>query len=173
MRKSLTKPDFLVCINGLAEPLYNPSNVEMKVTDGAVFVNMNPSTTSDTYGTHCDMELKAKVLRIADDLQLVDIVFDTYQQNTIIRDTRDSRGKGRQETPVYKKFQDFMSCDDNKIGMIIELFQMISSILSKINSPLQIVTTKFLDVESNCNIDTINLKPHNHERQPVSWLYIS
>ena len=158
MWKSLTKPHFLVCINGLAEPLYDPSNVEMKVIDGAVFVNMNPPTKSDTYGTHCDMELKAKVLWIADDLQLLDIVFE---QNTIIRDTRDSRGKGIkfsvwQDTPVYKKFHDFMSCDDNKIGMIIELFQMISSSLSKINCPLQIVM-KFLDVESSCNID-------NHKR---------
>ena len=45
---------------------------------------------------------------------------------------------------------------------------MISSSLSKINWPLQIVKTKFLDVESNCGIDTINLQPCYHERQPVS-----
>ena len=100
----------MVCINGLEEPLYDPPNVEMKVIAGAVFVNMNPPTTSDKYGTYCDMKLKAKVLWIADDLQQVDIVFDTYQQNTRIRDRRDSRGNGIifsvwQDTPVYKKFQ--------------------------------------------------------------------
>ena len=55
-------PDFMVCINGLEEPLYDPPNVEMKVIAGAVFVNMNPPTTSDKYGTYCDMKLKAKVL---------------------------------------------------------------------------------------------------------------
>ena len=181
MQKCLSKLDFLVCINGLAECLYDPPNVEMKVNDDAVFVNMNSPRTSDTYHKHCDMELKAKVLQIADALQQVDSVSDPYQQSTIKSDTTDSRGKGIklsvwQDTPVYKKFQDFMRCDDNQIEMIIELFQMISSSSSKIISPLQIFTTKFLidvDVDSNCNIDTINLQPRNHERQPVPWLYIS
>ena len=79
MRKCLTKSDFLVCLNGLTEPIYDPSNVEMKVIDGAAFVNLNPSTTSNTYGEYCNMQLKAKVLRIANGLQRVDIVLDTYQ----------------------------------------------------------------------------------------------
>ena len=174
LQKCLTKPDFLVWINGLAEPFYDPPNVEMKVTDSAVFVNMNPPRTSDTYGKHCDMELKTKVLRITDALQQVDIVFDTYQQSTMKSDRRDSRGKGIKffvwQDTVFKKLQDFMRCDDNQIEMIIELFQMISSSLSKINCVLQIFTTKFLDVDSNCNTDTINLQPRNHERQPVPWL---
>ena len=95
------------------------------------------------------MELKAKVLQIIDGFQRVDIVFDTYQQNTIKSDIGMSvRFSVRQDTPVYKKFQDFMRCDDNRT----ELFQMISSSLSKINCPTQIVTTKFSNVESNCNI---------------------
>ena len=95
------------------------------------------------------MELKAKVLQIIDGFQRVDIVFDTYQQNAIKSDIGMSvRFSVRQDTPVYKKFQDFMRCDDNRI----ELFQIISSSLSKINCPTQIVTTKFSNVESNCNI---------------------
>ena len=135
-RKCLIKSDFLACWNGLAVPIYDSPNIETKVIDGAVFVNMNPPTTSNTYGAYCDMELKAKVLWITNSLQWVDIVSDTYQQNTIKSDTRDSTGKGikcsvRQDTPVYKKFQDFMRCDDNKT----ELFQMISSSLSKISCP--------------------------------------
>ena len=158
LRKCLTKSDFLVCLNGLAEPIYDPPNVEMEIIDGAAFVNMNPPTTSNAYGEYCDMELKAKVLRIADGLQQVDILFGTYEQNTIKSDTRDSRGKGIrfsvwQDTPVYKNFQDFMRCDKNKT----EIFQMISNSLSKINCPTQIVTTK-LSV-----MDTINLQPCNQE----------
>ena len=95
------------------------------------------------------MELKAKVLQIIDGFQRVDIVSDTDQQNTIKSEIGMSvRISVRQDTPVYKKFQDFMRCDDNRT----ELFQMISSSLSKINCPTQIVTTKFSNVESNCNI---------------------
>ena len=74
LRKCLTKPDFLVCLNGLAELMYDPTNVTMKVIDGAAFVNMNPPTKSNTYDEYCDMELKTKVLRITDDLQQVHIV---------------------------------------------------------------------------------------------------
>lgn len=91
---------------GIAEPIYDPPNVEIKVNDSATFVNMNqPTTTSNANGQYCDMELKAKVLRITDGLQQVDIVCDTYKQNTIKNDTTDSRGKGisfsvRQYTPV-------------------------------------------------------------------------
>ena len=40
---------------------------------------------------------------------------------------------------------------------------MISCILSKINCPIQIVTTKLSHVESNSNTHTINLQPCNHE----------
>ena len=91
-------------------------------------------------------------------------MFDTYRQNTTQSDTRDSREKGirfsvRQETPVYKKFQDFMRPDDNKT----ELFQMICCTLSKIHCPTQIVTIENSDVKSNCNIDTKNLQLCNHE----------
>ena len=129
---------------------YDPPNVEMKVIDGAAFVNMNPPTASITHGEYCDMELKAKVLRITDGLQRVDIVFETYQQNTIKSGTRDSRGKGiRFSVRQYAH---------NKTE-----FQIISSSFSKINCPAQIITTKLLDVQSNCNIDTINLQPCNHE----------
>ena len=95
------------------------------------------------------MDLKAKVLQIIDGFQRVDIVFDTYQQNTIKSDIGMSvRFSVRQDTLVYKKFQDFMRCDDNRT----ELFQIISSSLSKINCPTQIATTKFSNVKSNCNI---------------------
>ena len=66
----------------------------MKVIDGAAFVNMNQPTISNTYGKYCDTKLKAKILRIPDNLQQANIVFDTYQQNILKSDTRDSRGKG-------------------------------------------------------------------------------
>ena len=60
-QKCLTKSNFLVCLNGLAQSIYDPPNIEMKVIDGAAFVNMNPPTTSNTYGQYCDMQLNTKV----------------------------------------------------------------------------------------------------------------
>ena len=126
LQKCLTKSNFLVCLNGLAQSIYDPPNIEMKVTDGATFVNMNPPTTSNTYGQYCDMQLNTQ--KFNESLTLADRLFDTHQENTIKSDTKDCREKGirfsvQQDTPVHKKFQDFMRCDDNKT----ELFQMISS----------------------------------------------
>ena len=114
-----TKSDFLVYFNGLAGFTCDHKNVGMEVIGVAAFVNMNPPAASNTYGECCDMELNAKILRIADGLQRVGIAFDTYQRNTIKSDTRhDGRKNIRfsalQDTPVYKKCQDFMRCDDNK-----------------------------------------------------------
>ena len=38
LRKCLTKSDFLVFLNGLTEPIYDPPYIEMKVIDGACCV---------------------------------------------------------------------------------------------------------------------------------------
>ena len=79
----------LVYGNGLAEPMSDLPKVEMKIIDGAAFVNMNPTTISNRYWKYCDMELKAKVLQITNSLQQADIFFHNYQQNTVKKDTRD------------------------------------------------------------------------------------
>ena len=78
LRKCLSKSDFLVCINGYAEPKYALSVVEMEVIEGAMFVSMNSPAIFNAHGEYCDIKLKANILKIADALQQVDIVFDTY-----------------------------------------------------------------------------------------------
>ena len=58
LRICLTKSDFLVSLNGLAEFVYDPANVEIKVIEGTAFVNIYASIASNTNGKYCDMELK-------------------------------------------------------------------------------------------------------------------
>lgn len=85
--------------------MYDPPNVEMKVINGAAFVKMNLPTTSKTHSKYCDIELKAKILQIADTLQRLDCVRH-LRTKYYKGDTRDGRGKSirfsvRQDTPVY------------------------------------------------------------------------
>ena len=54
LRKCLTKFNFLLCLNGLADVVYHPPNV------GTAFVNINPPLTFNTYGEYGGMELKSK-----------------------------------------------------------------------------------------------------------------
>ena len=49
---------------GILNWSYDTPNVEIKVIEGAAFVNIYTSIASNTHGKCCDMELKPKVLQV-------------------------------------------------------------------------------------------------------------
>ena len=86
----------------------------------------------------------------------LDFVFDTYIADSSKSQTRESRGKGirivvRKETPICKKFQDFMWNDQNKT----ELFMMLAESLTTMESNFDIVVTNLENVFSN-NVNNLD-----------------
>ena len=112
LRKCSNKSDFLKCLEDLSKPSLE-SPVEAKIVDGAAFVNINQPKTSTTFEEYCFKEITQQVRRMAHGVSRLDFVFDTYIADTLKSQTRESRGKGirivvRKETPIWKKFQDFL-----------------------------------------------------------------
>ena len=166
LRKCPTKSDFIKCLHEIVEPHYEEPRIEMKVIDGAAFVNIYQPKISNNFGEYCYDEITKRVYTISQHLDRLDFVFDTYQHNSIKTQTRENRGTGmrvlvRRDTPMCRKFQDFMRNSDNKT----ELFLMIANAISKIeNVSTSIIATAGDKVISNgFDVDFSNIMPCNHE----------
>lgn len=163
LRKCTSKADFLKCLEEIQSSSLEPPEVETKIIDGAAFVNINAPKTSQTFGDYCDIEISGKVSSLSRNVSRLDFVFD--RPDSIKGQTRESRGKGvrnsvRKETPIYKKFQEFMRNDDNKT----ELFKMLSeSIIHSDVERCNVIATSADDVAANTTEDLSSLHPCNHE----------
>ena len=124
LRKCSNKSDFLKCLEDLSEPSLESPDVEVKIVDGAAFVNINQPKTSTAFEEYCFKEIPQQVRRMAHGVSRSDFVFDTYIADSFKFQTRESRGKGirivvTKETPICKKFQDFMQNDQNKTELFM------------------------------------------------------
>ena len=163
LRKCSNKSDFLKCLEDLSEPSLESPDVEAKIVDGAAFVNINQPKTSTAFEEYCFKEIPQQVRRMAHGVSRLDFVFDSYIADSLKSQTRESRGKGirivvRKETPICKKFQDFMRNDQNKT------FMMLAESLTTMESNFDIVVTNLENVLSN-NVNNLDeLFPCNHEK---------
>jgi len=170
LRKCNAKSDFLKCLDGFGTPSDEPPVVDMKVLDGAAFVNMNPPRDATTFGGYCG-ELKDKLKAIGKGLTRLDVVFDIYKEGSLKSQTRENRGAGirvsvRENTPVLKNFTSFMRNDLNKT----ELFVMLAHSITSISNPT-IVSTNLEKVETNDHdANNLDLAPCNHEEADTRLL---
>ena len=114
-------------MHGIFDVTYDAPDVSMKVIDGAAFVDMNRPKSSTTYGKYCEDELLSKLKFTSQNTKRLDLVFDVYNENSLISQTRENRGGGmrisvRKDTPICNDFQKFMRNDTDKT----ELFKMIA-----------------------------------------------
>ena len=148
VRKCNFKSDFLKCLDAYGTPSDESPAVQIKVIDGAAFVNMNPPRGASTFGNYCS-ELKDKLKTIGNDLARVDVAFDIYKDKSLKSQTRENRGAGirvsvRENTPVLKNFASFMRNDLNKT----ELFATLAQSFTAIANPT-IVATNLENVVTN------------------------
>lgn len=92
----------------------------MKIIDEAAFVNMNRRKSSTTYGMYCEEQLLKKHQFVASQsIQILDVVFDVYLENSLKSQTRQNRGEGIRVSvckniPVCKDFQKFLRNDPTR-----------------------------------------------------------
>ena len=102
------------CLDAYGTPSDEPPAVQMKVIDGAAFVNMNPPRGASTFGNY-GSELKDKLKTIGNGLARADVVFDIYKDKRLKSQTRKNRGAGirvsvRENTPALQNFKTKQSC---------------------------------------------------------------
>lgn len=164
LRKCTAKSDFLKCLEELHISSLEPPEVEAKIIDGAAFVNIHTPKSSRTFGDYCSVEVMERVGRLSQDVARLDFVFDTYKSD-IKGEARENRGKGirisvRKETPICRRFQDFIRHDDNKS----ELFKMLAESMIHLDTSKTIITTSLDNAFTNTfETDLSTLQPCNHE----------
>ena len=57
----------------------------MVVIDGPAFVHMNQPRQSRTLGDYCKIELGEKLRKIADRVEELDLVFDVYTSDSLLK----------------------------------------------------------------------------------------
>ena len=139
-------------MHGIFDVTYDAPDVSMKVIDGAAFVDMNRPKSSTTYGKYCEDELLSKLKFTSQNTKRLDLVFDVYNENSLISQTRENRGGGmrisvRKDTPICNDFQKFMRNDTDKT----ELFKMIAEAVIQIPETLATIATIVAMVKYRCN----------------------
>ena len=131
----------LACLYAVVEPSLEPPDVDIKLVDRAVIVNINPKRHSKTYGEYCDVELTKRISNIAQNSDRLDLAFDIYRTESTKSQTRASQWKSsrvsiRKETPTYEEFDVFLTDSEKKRIA----FQIIGSGLTASNSLNQAIT---------------------------------
>ena len=101
------------CLHKIFEPKYEEPTVQMRVIDGAAFLNTYPPMTSKMFEKYCEDELVKVVYSSSEGFDRMDFVFDRYLKNNIKIQTCEGRGKRmfisvRNNNPLCEDFKTFM-----------------------------------------------------------------
>ncbi|CAG2218094.1 unnamed protein product [Mytilus edulis] len=111
-----TKADLLSkCLERLTPPTDVKPVVSSVILDGSAVVNMLKPVNIKSFNEYALKVFIPYIQNIGKDVQRIDIVFDTYIDNSLKASTRGKRGKGirrrvQDETNVPGNWQEFLSC---------------------------------------------------------------
>ena len=164
--RSCTKSDLLSCLDE-----YGPSTdecpiVDAKIIDGSAIVHMLPPKECRTFHDYSEKRFLPYIVREAQSVQRLDVVWDTYNQNSLKASTRQMRGTGirlvfKDSTTIPSNWQSFLRVDENKV----ELFNFLSNeIAILVLHGKEIITTSGTDVLSSSELqESQYIMPCDHE----------
>ena len=115
-----TKSDHIGCVESLiTAPQNGMPEVDAKIVDGSVVVNMLPPKTCATFGDYAAPLFIPYVLRLLQTSKRLDVVWDRYIESSLKSSIRLKRGSGSRifvkgSTPVLKNWQSFRRVYENK-----------------------------------------------------------
>ena len=130
-----TKSDILKCLEQ-AEPPEPPSICDCIVLDGAVIVHILPTAEARTFSEYADKVFIPYLSKQLEHTTRIDIVWDTYQSDSLKESTREKGGKG-----VRRKVSDFAKLPSNWMDFLwdpnnkSELFTLLTSKVSNFDFP--------------------------------------
>ena len=139
-------------------------DVDVKVFDAAAIVNMLQPGKSKTFKDYATVFLDY-VIKQAQNVKRVDLIWDRYFENSLKRSTRETRGSGVRirvcdNASIPGNWKSFLRSDENKN----ELFQYLAESVTAIQLPgVEVITTSGIDVLSSSPVETEGLTPCNHE----------
>lgn len=157
------KSELVQCIE--VDTTVNCPNVEVKVIDAAVVVNMLPPGKSKTFQDYATCVFLPYIIQQAQRVKRIDLVWDRYIENSLKTGTRQARGAGLRrrvsaKTTLPTNWQSFLRSDQNKT----ELFHFLAASVSNVHlEGVEVVSTYDDDVISSAPIDKEGIAPCNHE----------
>ena len=112
--------------------------MDVVLLDGAAIVNfIRPNETMKTFADYAEHGFVPFIINQLKRARRVDIVWDTYQSNSLKAFARQKRGTGirtlvTSRTPLPKKWNDFLRDNENKT----DLFQFLSFYVQNIKSDI-------------------------------------
>ncbi|CAG2257299.1 unnamed protein product [Mytilus edulis] len=124
--------------------------VSSVILDGSAVVNMLKPVNIKSFNEYALKVFIPYIQNIGKDVQRIDIVFDTYIDNSLKASTRGKRGKGirrrvQDETNVPGNWQEFLRLDENKI----ELFHFLADKITSAGIDNEIVVTDKINALGN------------------------
>ena len=142
MRPSTSKADLVPCLEALAPCTEESPKAEVCIFDGAALVHLlNPKMCSNivkTFGDYAQKQFLPYISRKLNDdgVKRVDVVWDSYKQDSLKESTRQNRGTGTplhmmEQTSVPQNWGNFLCVDSNKNA----LFSFLASALQMVVVP--------------------------------------
>ena len=160
------KAELVRCLQGTTEASAESPQVDVKVFDGAVVVQMLHPKTARTFQEYTQTVFLPYIQAQLQSSQRLDIVWDTYQPDSLKTATRENRGSGarRRVAPTVKippNWKSFLRVADNKTELFGLLGQEVTSIEA---AGKDVYSTYGSQVVSNTTRESLeDLQPCNHE----------
>ena len=160
------KAELVRCLQGTTEASAESPQVDVKVFDGAVVVQMLHPKTARTFQEYTQTIFLPYIQAQLQSSQRLDIVWDTYQPDSLKTATRENRGSGarRRVAPTVKippNWKSFLRVADSKT----ELFGLPGQEVTNIEAAgKDVYSTYGSQVVSNTTRESLeDLQPCNHE----------
>lgn len=160
------KAELVRCLQGTTELPAESPQVDVKVFDGAVVVQMLHPKTARIFKEYVQTVFLPYVNAQLQSAVRLDIVWDTYKEDSLKKGAREKRGSGarRRVAPSVKippNWKSFLRVDDNKTG----LFRLLAEEVVSIDAPgKEVYSTQGNQVVSNGTRQTLEgLQPCSHE----------
>ena len=132
--RQTAKAPLVSCLESFCEATPNEPEVTVVVLDGAAVVHFNPPGSSKTFGEYGENVIAKYVKRWLIKVSRVDLVWDSYIENSLKSSTREKRGSGARNrvlpfVQIPRKWNEFLRVDKNKV----ELFSMLSKIVVEVD----------------------------------------
>ncbi|KAK3725326.1 hypothetical protein QZH41_002764 [Actinostola sp. cb2023] len=160
------KAELVRCLTGTSEGSTESPQVDVKIYDGAVVVQMLQPKTATTFNEYVQTVFLSYIKHQMQSAERLDIVWDTYKTDSLKASTREKRGSGARRrvalaVRIPPNWKSFLRVDDNKT----ELFQLLAKELENIDlEEKEVYSTYGSQVLSNTRTENLeNLQPCSHE----------
>lgn len=170
LRKPNSKSDIIQCLENSIDKDILETGADNKtsaaVLDGAVIVHLLIPRNVKTFLEYYTNIFKPYILRLLQNLQRIDLVFDRYSSDSLKADTRQSRGIGEHirvtpSTIIPKKYNEFLRVDENKQQLFSFLAKQLTS--ETFIGKTIVCTLEESVISSSAEMDLSDILPSWHE----------